>query len=138
MPPEPPDDGPADPKDQLPLTPLSFHILLSLVDAPRHGYGIVKDIEERTDGELRPATGTVYLAIQRLQGDGLLAESEAPADGDDDPRRRYYRLTSRGRTLAEAEARRLARTVGLAHAKDLLDTPTLDRLLGTPGSGRGR
>lgn len=106
----------------LPLTPLSFQILLALADGERHGYGIMKEIELRTKGRMAPATGPLYLAAQRLLDSGLIAESEKrPAPELDDRRRKYYRLTDYGRLVAAAEAERMAHLVGVAFEKGLVD-----------------
>ncbi len=106
----------------LPLTHLSFQILLALADQDRHGYGIIKEVAQRTDGAIRPATGTLYAAVQRLMDDGLIDQSEwRPEDPEsDDERRRYYRLTKYGRAVAAAEAARLAQILSVAQEKDLL------------------
>ena len=94
-----------------PLTPLSLHILLSLVDVPLHGYGILKSIEERTDGLETPSTGALYLALQRLEREGHIEASDAP-DDEADQRRRYWRLTEDGRAAAREEVDRLAALLG--------------------------
>ncbi|HEX2091339.1 MAG TPA: PadR family transcriptional regulator [Longimicrobiaceae bacterium] len=110
-----------DPDGFLPLTPATFHILLSLVDEERHGYGIMREVEERTGGELRLGPGTLYGSLKRMLGEGLVEEAgERPDPGMDDERRRYYRITSLGRTVASAEARRLASLVRLARSKRLI------------------
>ena len=106
-----------DPADVLPLTPALFHVLLSLADGEKHGYAILKEVEERTSGEVRLSTGTLYGIIKRLLADGMIRESAA---GSDD-RRRAYRLTAFGRKVALAETDRL-RDV-LAHARKLLVDP---------------
>ncbi len=107
---------------QLPLTPLSFQILLALVDEERHGYGIMKEIERRTRGRMSPATGPLYLAAQRLLETGLIAESaKRPAPELDDRRRKYYQLTAFGRRVAAAEAERMAYLVGVAFDKHLVE-----------------
>ena len=112
-----------DPEQMLPLTPLSFHILLALADADRHGYGIIKEVRERTNGEMNPGAGTLYAAVQRMLDDGLIAETDdRPAVGDDE-RRRYYRLSEIGRQVARAEALRLARLIRIAAEKKLIPTP---------------
>ena len=112
-----------DPEQMLPLTPLSFHILLALADADRHGYGIIKEVRERTDGAMNPGAGTLYAAVQRMLDDALIAETDdRPAVGDDE-RRRYYRLTEIGRQVARAEAMRLARLIRIAAEKKLIPTP---------------
>ena len=59
---------------RLPLTPLSFQILVSLADGPKHGYGILKEIEEGSGGSLKSSTGTLYLAIQRLEAPDAIPE----------------------------------------------------------------
>jgi DNA-binding PadR family transcriptional regulator len=108
------------PEAMLPLTPLSFHILLALADDDRHGYGIIKEVRERTNGEMTPGAGTLYAAVQRMLDDGLIGEtSDRPATGDDE-RRRYYRLTPLGRQVARAEALRLARVIRIASDKKLI------------------
>jgi DNA-binding PadR family transcriptional regulator len=114
---------PTDPEvdAHLPLTPLSFQILLALVDEERHGYGIMKEIERKTKGRMSPATGPLYLAAQRLLDSGLIAESaKRPAPELDDRRRKYYRLTSFGRKVAAAEAERMAYLVEVAFDKHLM------------------
>ena len=104
-----------------PLTPAVFHILLSLSDGERHGYGIMQEVAALTDGQLRLRPGTLYRSIKGMLAEGLIAESdERPDPALDDERRRYYRLTDRGRSLAEAEAARLAALVRVARSRRLL------------------
>jgi DNA-binding PadR family transcriptional regulator len=112
---------------QLPLTPLSFQILVALADGPKHGYGIIKEIEETSAGSLKSSTGTLYLAIRRLEQEGLIEEGEAAAGADS--RRRYYRLTAEGREVAVAETRRLASLLGVARGKRLVGARQLEGLL---------
>jgi DNA-binding PadR family transcriptional regulator len=102
----------------LPLTPAAFHILLALADGPKHGYLILKDVEERTGGEVRLSTGTLYGLIKRFLDDELILELAAEDDGQD--RRRPYRLTPLGRDVAAAEAARLQKLVTAARAVRLL------------------
>ncbi len=116
-----------DPEVLLPLTTLWYSILLAMADAPRHGYGIIKEIELRTGGTMSPATGTVYLALRRLEEDGLIGESqeavgEPPADRR---RRRWYELTPFGRDVLVAETRRLHAQVVVALEKGVVDPSTL-------------
>jgi DNA-binding PadR family transcriptional regulator len=106
----------SDPQHFLPLTPLSFEILLSLADGPRHGYGIIKETEARSGEPFSSSTGTLYLAIRRLQKDGLLT----PAGAQDGSRRQAYELTPLGHDVAVAEAERLEARVTDARAKALL------------------
>lgn len=111
----------ADPGDRLPLTPAVFHILLSLVDRERHGYGIMKEVEARTHGQVQLKPGTLYQAIKRLLDGGLIEEADERVDPDlTDERRRYYRLSDLGRRVTVAEAERLAGLVEQATAKQVL------------------
>src|SRR5579872_5009754 len=97
------------PESFLPLPAATFHILMAVASEDRHGYAIIRDIEQRTNGALRLSAGTLYRSIQRMLEQGLLVEtSERPAPELDDERRRYYRITPFGTTVARAEARRLA------------------------------
>ena len=101
----------------LPLPPATFHILLAVALHDRHGYAIMQDIEERTNGELRLSAGTLYRSIQRMLEQGLIVETrDRPAPELDDERRRYYRITPFGTVVARAEARRLTDLVRLARA----------------------
>lgn len=108
------------PADLLPLTPLSHAVLLALADGDLHGYTIVQEVEVLSGGTLRPGTGTLYAALQRMAADGLIAESDTLPAPDEDQRRKYYRLTDRGRAVARAEAARLQRVLAVAGRKDLL------------------
>ena len=105
----------------LPLSPVAFEILLALADGDRHGYSILQEIETRSSGAISLHAGTLYRALARLLESGLIDELEAPpASGNDDERRRYYRLTSRGIAVARAEASRLEGQVMAARARRLL------------------
>lgn len=109
-----------DPDNLLPLTPAVFHILLALTDQERHGYGIMKEVEVQTDGEMLLRPGTLYQAIKRMLELGLIQESdERPDPSLDDERRRYYRVSALGRKTAAAEAARLQKLLRLAHNKKL-------------------
>jgi DNA-binding PadR family transcriptional regulator len=111
----------ADPRSLLPLTPFAFQVLLALSDAPRHGYAIIREIAERTDGLIKLRTGTLYTLLQRLLDEELIAESDArPHPDDDDQRRRYYAVTAFGQDVMRAEARRLEALVGEARRKHVL------------------
>ena len=103
-----------------PLPPAMFQILVALADHDRHGYAIMQDVAERTDGRMKLSPGTLYGSIKRMLDDGLIVELDERPDPDhDDERRRYYRLTRSGREVAQAEAGRLttllrqARVAGL-------------------------
>jgi DNA-binding PadR family transcriptional regulator len=120
MPPRSTPAAPA-PESFLPLNRDTFHILVSLADRDRHGYSVMQDVLERTDGTLRLSPSSLYAAIRRLLGQGLIEElSERPDPEHDDERRRYYRLTPLGRAVAETEARRLQRLLADARATGLL------------------
>ena len=104
----------------LPLAPASFHVLIALAEGERHGYAILQEVAERTDGEVRLGAGTLYRTIQRLLEQGLILETaERPDPELDDERRRYYRITPLGEQVARAEAARLARLVRLARRSGL-------------------
>jgi DNA-binding PadR family transcriptional regulator len=108
----------------LPLSVAEFQILLALADAERHGYGIMREIAIRTDGEVRLGPGTLYGSIKRMLASGLIEESEERPDPDvDDDRRRYYRISVFGREVALAEARRMERLVAQARKKRFLGRP---------------
>jgi len=108
------------PDSLLPLPQVTFHVLVALADDERHGYGIIKDVEARTDGALRLSAGTLYRSLDRMLEQGLIRETNVrPAKDMDDERRRYYRITPFGRTVAFAESRRLAQMLALARASGL-------------------
>jgi DNA-binding PadR family transcriptional regulator len=113
--------APVDPRSFLPLTPLAFQVLLALADTERHGYGIILEVDERTDGLIRLRTGTLYTLLQRLLDEALIVESDTrPGPDQDDQRRKYYRLTDLGRDVLAAEARRLESLIGEARRKHVL------------------
>jgi len=98
-----------------------FHILLALADKERHGYEIMREVDERSEGKVRVGPGTLYGSIKRMLSDGLIEELDERPDPDlDDERRRYYRLSDLGRRIAIAEAQRLERLVKSARSKKLL------------------
>ncbi|HSM07263.1 MAG TPA: helix-turn-helix transcriptional regulator [Longimicrobiales bacterium] len=104
--------------DLLPLSPLSMAILLALADGAQHGYALMQQIEAQTDGALKPGTGSLYAGLQRLLGDGLIAEVEGEPGAD--RRRRTFDITSLGRELAEAEAHRMLRVLDVASEKKII------------------
>jgi DNA-binding PadR family transcriptional regulator len=109
--------------DHLPLPPATFHILVALIGEPRHGYAIIQDVEERTDGELRMSAGTLYRSIARMVEQGLLTEVAKRRTADEDARRRYYRITPFGDAVARAELRRMADLVNQARRRGLTPEP---------------
>ena len=109
----------ADFDSHLPLSPAVFHILLALADEDRHGYAIMRDIEDRTDGVVKVGPGMLYGSIKWLVADGFIEEAAAKGKAEDE-RRKYYRLTANGRGLLKAEASRLEAAVGLARSRRVL------------------
>lgn len=98
----------------LPLPAATFHILVALSDADRHGYAIMQEVAERTGGRTKLNPGTLYTTIQRLLEKELIEEVDERGDpDDDDERRRYYRLTPLGRRAAQLELARLTELVAL-------------------------
>ncbi len=99
----------------------TFHILVALADRDRHGYSIMREIDERTGGSVKLSPSTLYSAIKRLLEEGLIQELEdRPDPANDDERRRYYRLTRAGRRAAMEEARQLEKLLADARATGLL------------------
>jgi len=96
-------------------TRAEFHVLLALLDGPRHGYGLMHDVEALSSGRLRIGPGTLYTAIKRLRTAKLISETDT-----DDERRRCYKLTRRGRAVVEEEAQRLSELVRAARKRGLL------------------
>jgi DNA-binding PadR family transcriptional regulator len=106
------------------VTPVEFFILLALVDGDRHGYAVMQQVDEDSQGTVRIGPGTLYTAIKRLLEYGHIREVESRIDPQlDDARRKYYRLTASGRSAVTAEAERLADLVRLARTKQILDAP---------------
>ena len=102
----------------LPLRPVVFHVLLSLADGERHGYAIVQDIVERSNGRVRLEPGNLYRHLKFMLDENLIEESERrPVAAKDDERRRYYRLTRFGRQVALAETSRLEALAADARAR---------------------
>ena len=115
----------------LPLTPISFEILLALLGEDRHGYAILQMVSARLHGRLPMRTGTLYRALARLVEEGLISEAAPGKRGAEsgsarqraelnNERRRYYRITPQGRRVARAEAERLADQVAAARAHRLI------------------
>ena len=109
---------PPEPDSFLPLKPHVFHVLLSLADEEQHGYGIMHEVLDRTDGKVRLWPATLYGTLKRLMDEDLIAESgDRPAPDRDDARRRYYRLTKLGRRVLNAECQRLQDLVSVIRTK---------------------
>ena len=101
----------------LPLKPKVLHILLTLADGPRHGYSIMQEVAERTDGQVRLWPAALYGLLRELEEGDLIVESaKRPAADEDDERRRYFALTPLGTRVLDAEVRRLEAIVNHARA----------------------
>jgi DNA-binding PadR family transcriptional regulator len=102
------------------LSRSGFLVLLAIADQPRHGLGIVDEVEEGTDGRVRLGPGTLYGTIQTLSDRGLIRETpDVPDPDDDDPRRRYYRITAGGERLLREEVDRMSALVSMAARKQV-------------------
>ena len=101
------------------VRPAVFHILVALSVRDLHGLGIAEAVEEATGGDVRLGPGTLYRSLKEMVAGGLVEDAPAPP-GEDDPRRRFYGITPRGRQVARHEAARLARIVDVARASHLL------------------
>jgi DNA-binding PadR family transcriptional regulator len=113
-------EGAPEPDEYLPLTAAMLDIVVALGDGELHGYGIMREVKHRTDGQRRLAPGTLYRSLRQMQERGLVAEAEGrPAPDLDDERRRYYRLTDLGKSVAVAEVERLEGLVRAARSKGL-------------------
>jgi len=119
-------DRPQKVEQMLPLTHLSYQVLLALSGQDMHGYAIIKAVRNNPHYPVNPGTGTFYSAISRMQEEGLLTEIDPPGNGTGDSRRRFYSITGFGREVLKAETRRLEQLVG--SAKTTLDA--------SPGRGR--
>jgi DNA-binding PadR family transcriptional regulator len=113
-----------EPESLLPLRPSVFHILLALSDGDLHGYGIMQEVAQHTDGQIKLGPGTLYGAIKRLVNDALIVEADERPDPQlDDERRRYYRLTDFGQRVLKAEVARISNMVAVAQRKRLIPKP---------------
>ena len=97
----------------LPLTETSFFIILSLSTAPKHGYAIIKEVEEMSEKRVVLATGTLYSALRRMLEDGWIERVSDQNDGADHRERKLYQLTRQGYRILEAESDRLQKLVNL-------------------------
>ena len=106
--------------DLVPLTPLTYHVLLALADEERHGYAILKEVFDASGGAIDLDTGTLYAAIKRLREDDLI--EVVPSREGEDKRRRNYQLSSIGWSVLEVESRRLEGLLARARMKGVLAT----------------
>lgn len=104
------------------MTPLFLHLLLSLSVGPRHGYALMAEVEERTDGRIKVGPSSLYYALGRLEDVGLIAEADVGEAGDAPhaERRRYYGLTREGRSRLEEEMATLDDIVTHARAQGVI------------------
>jgi len=117
-----------------PLTPAVFYILLALASSEKHGYEIMKQVKQDSQGQVKMGTGTLYGSLKRMLADELIEEAgslPAPQAGSPDPtradeRRRYYRLTELGRRAFAIELQRYTQVVSLAQQRSLLPTFSLE------------
>lgn len=100
----------------LPLSPANLYILLSLAAEDRHGYGIMQEVARQSDGQYKLGPGTLYDNLQKLMNQGIV-EDAPRRSADDDPRRRYYRMTSFGRKVLAADVERLEELVRAAKGR---------------------
>ena len=107
------------PGHETPLQPAVFHILLALVGSALYGLGIAEAVAEATTGSVKLGPGTLYRSLKEMARDGLISEVQAPSESED-PRRRFYDITKRGRAVVQAEAERLARIVDVARENRVL------------------
>jgi DNA-binding PadR family transcriptional regulator len=115
-----------DPADYLPLAPDALFILLALAAEPRHGYGIIRDVDARSDGQVVLQTGALYRMLRRLLHDAFIDECARPAGAEsDDERRRYYALTPFGRAVLDAEVARMSKLVRAARLTAVGKRPRL-------------
>lgn len=108
---------------ELRMTPVFFHLLLSLWEGAKHGYALMQEVDERTEGRIRLGPGSLYYALGRLE-EGRLIEESAPdgreTEAPHEDRRRYYRLTRSGRKRLREETTLLADIVAHARTYDLI------------------
>lgn len=128
-------DSPPLPQTHLPLKPIVFQILLILSEGERHGWSIVKELEARSNHGKRILPGNLYRTLKRMTDDGLIEESVVrPDPAGDDERRRYFRVTDLGVSVARAEMDRLEQLLTLARSTDLAVSGGMDLRTGEAGS----
>lgn len=108
------------PEEHLPLTEATFHIMLSLAETPRHGYGITQEVMSRTEGLVHLGPGTLYGRLTKMLEQGLIEElQDYAASNNDDERRRYYQLTDFGRQVANMETTRMVAMIKTARTSGI-------------------
>ena len=110
-----------------PLTPAVFYILFALASSEKHGYEIMKQVKQESQGQIKMGTGTLYGSLKRMLDDGLIEEAgEKPDPTHADERRRYYRLTDLGRRAFTTELQRYAQVVSIVGQRRLLPNFSLE------------
>lgn len=109
-----------DPASYLPLNPRDYLVLFSLTANEKHGYGIVKEIEQQSDGIVKMDPSNLYRSLKRIIQQGLIQESEPRVSDGDNEQRRYYSLTKLGRAVVKAEATRLEKLTAAAASRRLI------------------
>jgi DNA-binding PadR family transcriptional regulator len=115
-----PDGAMPDAASYLPLNPRDYLVLFSLTAGERHGYGIVKEVEDQSDGAVRMDPSNLYRTLKRLIQQGMVRESDPRAEEADNERRRYYSITTLGRKVVRAEAARLSKLTAAAAQRRLI------------------
>lgn len=105
-------------RELLPLTPAVFYILFALAEGEKHGYAIMKQVEDVSGGQFTMGPGTLYTTIQRLLELGLIEETSTSSDSE--RRRRCYRLSGSGRHVFEAELNRMKSVLRSAQRRKLV------------------
>jgi DNA-binding PadR family transcriptional regulator len=95
------------------LPAASLHVVLALLGGEQHGYALMQDVEELSDGSVKMGPGTLYGTLNRLVTEGLIEETRQ------DDRRRFYKLTAEGERVAAAELTRLKTLVKRVQARGL-------------------
>ena len=103
----------------VPLSPLTMSILLALADEDQHGYALMKAVEAQTGGALKPGTGSLYAALQRLMDGRLITEVDRVPAAGEDPRRKHFSITDAGKDAVRAEAERMLHVLELAGDRSL-------------------
>ena len=107
----------------IPLREPTFYILLSLSPGPKHGYAILKDVEELSEGSVLLGTGTLYGAIKRLLDSGWIRRVDDPVPNTTDRERKAYALTEQGRRVLNAEIARLQKLVSISINQTVEESP---------------
>lgn len=106
------------------MNPVEFLVLVALAEGDLHGYGLVRDIEARTEGRVTLRPGNLYRVLDRLLERGLLEKADRkPVGASDHQQRQYYRITPEGHRQATEEAKWLSRVVGAARGLGAITEP---------------